>query len=218
MGRTPRSPSRARARSSCSASSRPSASGVVMTSLVGPLHGECATGRPEGGARVATLARRARADHRPAAARSSGSSPSTRFRSAVLLMTFLSFFIGIFLQLMWEESADHRAALSALVAGIAARAWRPGRAGDPSPVGGAHTPGAPPPSRVGLLRNGRTRPPGRESRAPVSMRTILHARPGRAIEEGARWRPTTPECSSSAAARPATRPRSTPPAPGSSRS
>ena len=26
-----------------------------------------------------------------------------RFPSALLLMTFLSFFIGIFLQLMWEE-------------------------------------------------------------------------------------------------------------------
>jgi hypothetical protein len=32
-----------------------------------------------------------------------GVAPLYAFPSAVLLMTFLSFFIGIFLQLMWEE-------------------------------------------------------------------------------------------------------------------
>jgi hypothetical protein len=32
-----------------------------------------------------------------------GVEPMMAFPSAVLVMTFLSFFIGVFLQLMWEE-------------------------------------------------------------------------------------------------------------------
>ena len=75
---------------------------MVITSLVGALHGEpqlVARWRRDPG-RTAADEHRALLGELPQVV---GIEPFLAFPSAVLLMTFLSFFIGIFLQLMWEE-------------------------------------------------------------------------------------------------------------------
>ena len=77
--------------------------GLVMTSLIGPFMVVRSWG-PNGG--VASSVPELRDSLAPLIGelpRIVGTEPFLAFPSALLLMTFLSFFIGVFLQLMWEE-------------------------------------------------------------------------------------------------------------------
>lgn len=76
--------------------------GVVMTNLVGPFMTE----RNWAGAALETAGQLGAASYAPVIGqlpRIVGVEPLMAFPSAALVMTFLSFFIGVFLQLMWEE-------------------------------------------------------------------------------------------------------------------
>jgi len=75
--------------------------GLVMTSLIGPFMVLRSWGPGEG-----TPLSAVQAEMPPLLGelpRILGFEPFYAFPSALLLMTFLSFFIGVFLQLMWEE-------------------------------------------------------------------------------------------------------------------
>jgi hypothetical protein len=77
--------------------------GLVMTSLIGPFMVVRSWG-PGGGSAPGVSALRDSLDPLIGALpRIVGTEPFYAFPSALLLMTFLSFFIGVFLQLMWEE-------------------------------------------------------------------------------------------------------------------
>lgn len=76
--------------------------GVVMTSLVGPFMVARNWSPGEAEVPLETL-REVMPPMVGALPQVVGMAPFYAFPSAVLLMTFLSFFIGIFLQLMWEE-------------------------------------------------------------------------------------------------------------------
>ena len=76
--------------------------GIVMTSLVGPFMVARNWSPPSGEVGLNVL----RESMDPMIGQLPhivGVGPAYVFPSALLLMTFLSFFIGIFLQLMWEE-------------------------------------------------------------------------------------------------------------------
>lgn len=76
--------------------------GVVMTSLVGPFM-VARNWSPDSGEVSIEVLRETLPPMIGALPHVVGTAPLYAFPSAVLLMTFLSFFIGIFLQLMWEE-------------------------------------------------------------------------------------------------------------------
>ena len=76
--------------------------GVVMTGLVGPYMAARNWSPPSGEVGVEIL-RESLAPMVGELPHVVGVGPLYAFPSALLLMTFLSFFIGIFLQLMWEE-------------------------------------------------------------------------------------------------------------------
>lgn len=79
------------------------AAGLVMTTIVGPFMVE-RNWSPDGDGKVALATLRSTLE--PIAGelpRIIGVEPIAVFPAAVLLMTFLSFFIGVFLQLMWED-------------------------------------------------------------------------------------------------------------------
>ncbi len=76
--------------------------GVVMTSLVGPFM-VARNWSPDSGETSLEVLRETLPPMIGSLPPVVGVGPFYAFPSAVLLMTFLSFFIGIFLQLMWEE-------------------------------------------------------------------------------------------------------------------
>jgi hypothetical protein len=76
--------------------------GVVMTSLVGPFM-VTRNWSPEGGEVSLEVLREGLSPMIGYLPHVVGAAPFYLFPSALLLMTFLSFFIGVFLQLMWEE-------------------------------------------------------------------------------------------------------------------
>jgi hypothetical protein len=76
--------------------------GVVMTSLVGPFM-VTRNWSPEGGEVSLEVLREGLSPMIGFLPHVVGVAPFYLFPSALLLMTFLSFFIGVFLQLMWEE-------------------------------------------------------------------------------------------------------------------
>ena len=78
--------------------------GLILTSLFGPFMAERNWGDLAGAAQAAPLAAIRAAPTSPGELpRIMGVVPFLVFPSAALLMTFLSFFIGTFLQLMWED-------------------------------------------------------------------------------------------------------------------
>ena len=76
--------------------------GIVMTGLVGPFMVARNWSPPSGEVGVEAL-RETMSPMLGQLPHILGTEPIYVFPSALLLMTFLSFFIGIFLQLMWEE-------------------------------------------------------------------------------------------------------------------
>ena len=76
--------------------------GIVMTGLVGPFM-VARNWSPDSGEVAMETLRESLSPMIGSLPHIVGIGPIYAFPSAVLLMTFLSFFIGIFLQLMWEE-------------------------------------------------------------------------------------------------------------------
>ncbi len=76
--------------------------GLVMTSLVGPFM-VARNWSPDSGEVTIEVLRESMPPMIGQLSHIVGVAPLYVFPSALILMTFLSFFIGIFLQLMWEE-------------------------------------------------------------------------------------------------------------------